>query len=163
MQILHWLVLNKFCFYMCRRTKHNLSRRHGAEQFNHSSWFLATQNTKLWQKDWAQERCTVINITFWAYLPMHCRNHAVLITFSKCRGKPFWSTRRAVTGSTVMSGLCPGFWGSRLYQCTVLCSHSVPSCENQSTGKWGIMCLDRAGTFDTCVWEYGQNRAWPPI
>ena len=23
------------------------------------------------------------------------------------------------------------------------------------------VCLDGAGTFDMCIWEYGRNRAWP--
>lgn len=70
-----------------------IQAKYGAEQFNHGSFFFAHSKHKIGasalQGLGTGKMHKVIKMTFWAYLPAHCRNHAVLISFSTCRGKPF--------------------------------------------------------------------------
>lgn len=101
----------------------------------------------------------VIKMTFWANLPIHCRNHTVLIISPMLREALLINMK----GQLWAVQLCPDYVLTSKDQdyFSALCSvHALfLPVETRAQKAGDDVCLDTAQTFDMCMCEHGHNRA----
>lgn len=152
---------------MWRRTKCSPSRQNMEQKYLIMVLFFSYSNHKIGasmlQGLGTGKMHKVIKMTVWANLPIHCRNHTVLIIFSNAEGSP--SDQHE--GQLWAVQLCPDYVLTSKDQdyLSALCSvHALfLPVETRAQKVGDDACLDTAQTFDMRMCEYGHNRARPYV